>query len=61
MERLGVIDTTLKWGSANDAPPSSLMDSITNPKVKTMEREKVWVHSLVRNISEVEGRAGAPR
>jgi hypothetical protein len=61
MERLSVINTTLKWGSTNDAPPSSLMDSITSPKVKTTEGDWVRVHSLVRNISGVEGRDGAPR
>jgi len=29
--------------------------------VKTTEREKVGVHSLVHNTLGVEGRAGAPR
>ncbi len=41
------------------APPSFLMDSITNPKVKTMEREGVVARPLVRNTSEVKGRVGA--
>jgi len=41
----------------DDAPPSSLMDSTVNPKVKTMEGKKVGVHSLAHNISGVEGRA----
>jgi hypothetical protein len=43
-----------------DAPPSSLMDSTVNPKVKTTKGEKVGAHSLVRSISKVEGRVGAP-
>jgi hypothetical protein len=42
-----------------DKPPSSLMDSITSPKVKTTEGEGVGAHSLVRNILEVEGCVGA--
>ncbi len=33
-----------------DAPPSSLMDSIASPKIKTMERG-VGARSLARNIS----------
>ncbi len=41
---------------ANDAPPSSLMDSTISPKAKTTER-RVGVCSLVHNISRVEGRA----
>jgi hypothetical protein len=32
-----------------DAPPSSLMDSTTTPKVKTMEGEGLGARSLVRN------------
>ncbi len=44
-----------------DAPPSSLMDSTWSPKVKTMEGKKIGARSLVRNISRVEGRAGASR
>jgi hypothetical protein len=44
-----------------DAPPSSLMDSIVAPKVKTLEGEKVGSRSLARNILGVEGCAGAPR
>jgi hypothetical protein len=44
-----------------DAPPSSLMDSTMNPKLKTMEREGVRVHSLVYNTSGVKGCAGVPR
>jgi hypothetical protein len=42
-----------------DAPPSSLMDSTMNPKVKTMEGEGVGARSLTRSTSGVEGRAGA--
>jgi hypothetical protein len=37
------------------------MDSITNPKVKTMEGEGVGVHSLIHNILMVKGRVGALR
>jgi hypothetical protein len=44
----------------NDAPPSSLMDSIASPKVKTMEEEIVGAHSLAHNTLGVEGHAGAP-
>jgi hypothetical protein len=36
-------------------PPNSLMDSITSPKVKTMEGEGVGVHYLARNTLGVEG------
>jgi hypothetical protein len=35
------------------------MDSTTNPKVKTTEGEGVGARSLTRNISAVEGSAGA--
>jgi len=38
-----------------DTPPSSLMDSIVSPKVKTTKGEKVGVHSLARNNLRVEG------
>jgi len=34
------------------------MDSITSPKVKTMEGKGVQVRSLARNTLGVEGRAG---
>jgi len=37
------------------------MDSIMNPKVKTMEREGVGAHSLARNTLKVEGRVGTSR
>jgi hypothetical protein len=43
-----------------DAPPSSLMYSTTNPKVKITEVEGVGVRSLARNTFGVEGRAGTP-
>ncbi len=43
----------------NDAPPSSLMDSTTSPKVKTTEGEGVGAHSLACIILGVEGRARA--
>jgi len=42
----------------NDAPPSSLMDSTTSPKVKTTKGEGVGAHSPVRITSKVEGCAG---
>ncbi len=41
--------------SQSDAPPSSLMDSIASPKVKTLEGEGVGVRSLACNILGVEG------
>jgi len=44
-----------------DTPSSSLMDSIMSPKVKTVEGEAVGTHSLARNTSRVEGRAGTSR
>ncbi len=43
----------------DDAPPSSLMDLTTSPKVKITEGG-VGVRSLLRSISKVERRAGAP-
>jgi len=36
------------------------MNSITSPKVKTMEGEGVGVHSLACNTLGVEGCVGAP-
>jgi len=42
-----------------DAPPSSLMDSTTSPKAKTMEGEGVGVRSLTRSTLRVEGCAKA--
>jgi len=42
-----------------DTPPSSLMDSIVSPKVKTTEGKGVGAQSLTCNISGVEGHAGA--
>jgi len=38
----------------NDAPPSSSMDSITCPKVKTTKGEGVEVHSLARSTSRLK-------
>jgi len=38
-----------------DAHPSSLMDSTSNPKVKTTGREGVGVHSLTYSTLGVEG------
>jgi hypothetical protein len=45
---------------ASDALPSSLMDSTTSPKVKTMEGKGVGTRSLVCNTLGVEGCAGVP-
>jgi hypothetical protein len=44
-----------------DAPPSSLMDSTSSPKMKTTKGEGVGAHSLAHNTSGVGGCAGAPR
>jgi hypothetical protein len=41
---------------ANDAPASSLMDSTTDPKVKTTKGEGIGACSLTHNTSGVEGR-----
>jgi hypothetical protein len=38
-----------------DAPPSSLMDSIVSPKMKTSKGERVGVRSLACSILGVEG------
>jgi len=43
-----------------DTPPSSLMDSTANPKVKTTEGKIVGAHFLAYIILGVEGRAGVP-
>jgi hypothetical protein len=37
------------------------MDSITSPKVKTMEGERVGVHFLIYNTLGVEGHVGTSR
>jgi hypothetical protein len=42
-----------------DAPPSSLMDSTTNPKVNKAKGERVGARSLAHNTLRVEGRVGA--
>ncbi len=39
----------------NDAPSNSLKDSNANPKMKTIEEEKIGVHFLVRNTLGVRG------
>jgi hypothetical protein len=39
----------------DDAPPSSLMDSTTSPKVKTMEGEGFGAHSLAHSTLGVKG------
>jgi len=43
-----------------DTPPSSLMDSITNPKMTTMKKGVV-MHFLVRSTLGLKGHAGASR
>jgi len=43
-----------------DALASSLMDSITSPKMKTTEGEGIGARSLTRNTLGVERRVGAP-
>jgi len=50
---------TPKIQQSNDTPPSSLMDSIASPKVKTMEGEGVGARSLVHNTLGAEERVGA--
>jgi hypothetical protein len=47
--------------SPPDAPPSSLIDSTTNLKVKTTKGKRVGVRSLAHITLGVEGRAGALR
>ncbi len=44
-----------------DAPPSSLMDLIASPKLKTTEGKGVGVRSLAYSTLGVEGCVGAPR
>ncbi len=45
----------------DDAPPSSLIDSTTSPKVKTTKGQEIGACSLTRNTSKVEGHVGTPR
>jgi hypothetical protein len=45
----------------SDTPPSSVMDSVASPKVKTMEGEGVRACSLACNTLGVEGCVGAPK
>jgi hypothetical protein len=44
---------------STDAPPNSLMDLTSSPKVKIAEGEGIRAHSLAHNTSGVEGRARA--
>jgi hypothetical protein len=44
---------------APDAPPSSLMDSIASPKVKTTEGEGIGARSLAYNTLGIKRRVGA--
>jgi len=41
-----------------NAPPSSLMDPTTSPKVMIMKGETIGTHSLVHNTLGVEGCVG---
>ncbi len=43
-----------------NTPSSSLMNSTTNPNMKTIERKGVGAHSLARNTLGVKGCVGAP-
>lgn len=43
-----------------DAPASFLMDSTSNPKVKTTKGYAIGACSLTRNTSRVKGHAGIP-
>jgi hypothetical protein len=42
-----------------DAPQNSLIDSTTNPKVKTMKGNGVGIHSLIHKILGVKGHVEA--
>jgi hypothetical protein len=44
-----------------DAPPHSLKDSNASSKMKTTEKEKIEICSLICNASRVDGHVGAPR
>jgi len=45
----------VQWEELVDAPPSSSMDSIASPRVKTIEGKEVGAHSLACSTLEVEG------
>jgi len=45
--------------AALDAPPSSLMDSIVNPKVKTIGGKGIGAQSLAYNTLGIKGHVGA--
>ncbi len=47
------------WANIKDTPQNSWIYSTMNPKVKAMEGQRVGAHSMVRNISKVEGRPGS--
>jgi hypothetical protein len=44
----------------SDTSPRYLMDSTMSPKVKTIEKKGVGVHSLARSTSRVEVHFGVP-
>ncbi len=54
----GVKASVVANGTRTDAPSSSLMGSIVNPKVKTMKGEGVGARSLACNTFGVKGRVG---
>jgi hypothetical protein len=57
-ENLKMFNDRILFGDKHvNAPSSSLMDSLVNPKVKTLEGEGVGVCSLVHSALGVEGRA----
>jgi hypothetical protein len=57
----GLLLLKLMLQALYDTPPSSLIDSTTNPKVKTTKGKGVRARSLARCTSRVEGCARAPR
>jgi hypothetical protein len=52
------VATFFLFSSVIHAPPNSLMDSTTNPKVKTTKGKGVGTHSLARKTLGVEGHVG---
>jgi hypothetical protein len=59
LQPLGMNQAQKKKKGLCDAPPSSLMDSTSSPKVKIMEGNGVEGCSLACSISGVEGHGGA--
>jgi len=50
-----IINFNILFIGMGDAPPSSLMDSIANPKVKKTKGEGIGACSLARNTLRVKG------